>query len=217
MACNQWPFWRFVVVRPFIRRDGFSKIWKDYPLSNQAISSCFSLIFNVIHLAKWECKHKFLAKLDFLISCLLGETGTGKTRTAKFDPQLKPSKERSVIAVNCAGLAGSLRVRLLISCRVIGWNCLERIEQVLFRNALAINNNNQNTYCAATRHQSFRINKELKRIAYWLVHEYSTNGLFLHRSEFSWASSKLHVFRTEHRMLEQIVRASDVWFVDGRG
>lgn len=38
---------------------------------------------------------------------------------------------------------------------------LDRIEQYLVRSALAINNNNQ-TRGAATRHQSFRIDKETK-------------------------------------------------------
>ncbi|MGD9590723.1 MAG: sigma 54-interacting transcriptional regulator [Pyrinomonadaceae bacterium] len=35
----------------------------------------------------------FLAKLDFLISCLLGETGTSKTRTAKL---IRKLRERSL-------------------------------------------------------------------------------------------------------------------------
>lgn len=50
----------------------------------------------------------YLAKLDFLDLCLLGETGTGKTRTAKLIHSLSPRKNAPFIAVNCAGLAGSL-------------------------------------------------------------------------------------------------------------
>ncbi len=50
----------------------------------------------------------YLAKLDFLDLCLLGETGTGKTRTAKLIHCLSPRKNAPFIAVNCAGLAGSL-------------------------------------------------------------------------------------------------------------
>jgi len=52
-----------------------------------------------------------------LISCLLGETGTGKTRTAKLIHKFKPSKERAFIAVNCAGLAGSLIERSFLVTR----------------------------------------------------------------------------------------------------
>lgn len=50
----------------------------------------------------------YLARLDFLDLCLLGETGTGKTRTAKLIHDLSPRKSAPFIAVNCAGLAGSL-------------------------------------------------------------------------------------------------------------
>lgn len=50
----------------------------------------------------------YLARLDFLDLCLLGETGTGKTRTAKLIHSLSPRKNAPFIAVNCAGLAGSL-------------------------------------------------------------------------------------------------------------
>ncbi|MGB7070576.1 MAG: sigma 54-interacting transcriptional regulator [Pyrinomonadaceae bacterium] len=49
-----------------------------------------------------------LARFDFLDLCLLGETGTGKTRTAKLIHDLSPRKSAPFIAVNCAGLAGSL-------------------------------------------------------------------------------------------------------------
>ena len=50
----------------------------------------------------------YLAKLDFLDLCLLGETGIGKTRTAKLIHSLSPRKNAPFIAVNCEGLAGSL-------------------------------------------------------------------------------------------------------------
>jgi len=50
----------------------------------------------------------YLARLDFLDLCLLGETGTGKTRTAKLIHDLSPRSRGPVIAVNCGGLAGSL-------------------------------------------------------------------------------------------------------------
>lgn len=107
----------------------------------------------------------YLAKLDFLDLCLLGETGTSKTRTAKLIHSLSPRKNAPFIAVNCAGLAGSPRVRLLISCRVIGWNCLERIEQDLLRNALAINNNNQTRAAQQLGISRSGLIKKLKRIA----------------------------------------------------
>lgn len=50
----------------------------------------------------------YLARLDFLDLCLLGETGTGKTRTARLIHSLSPRKNSPFISVNCAGLAGSL-------------------------------------------------------------------------------------------------------------
>lgn len=50
----------------------------------------------------------YLARLDFLDLCLLGETGTSKTRTAKLIHSLSPQKNAPFIAVNCAGLAGFL-------------------------------------------------------------------------------------------------------------
>ena len=50
----------------------------------------------------------YLARLDFLDLCLLGETGTGKTRTARLIHTLSPRSNEPFIAVNCAGLAGSL-------------------------------------------------------------------------------------------------------------
>ena len=135
---------RFVVVRPFNRRDGFSKIRKDYPLSNQAISSCFSLIFNVIHLAKWECKHKLSSKARFSWSVLAWWNRNRQDAYREIDPQLKPSKERSVY---CGELCWISR---LPSSPVADFMpgdrmelYLERIEQDLLRSALAINNNNQ--------------------------------------------------------------------------
>jgi len=40
----------------------------------------------------------YLARLDFLDLCLLGETGTGKTRTAKLIHNLSPRKSSPFIA-----------------------------------------------------------------------------------------------------------------------
>lgn len=49
-----------------------------------------------------------LARFDFLDLCLLGETGTGKTHTAKDIHELSPRRKYPFIAVNCAELAGSI-------------------------------------------------------------------------------------------------------------
>ncbi|MFZ1701019.1 MAG: sigma 54-interacting transcriptional regulator [Pyrinomonadaceae bacterium] len=49
-----------------------------------------------------------LARFDFLDLCLLGETGTGKTHTAKEIHELSPRRKGPFIAVNCAELAGSI-------------------------------------------------------------------------------------------------------------
>lgn len=51
---------------------------------------------------------KLLARFDFLDVCLLGETGTGKTHTARLIHDLSPRAKESFIAVNCAELSPSL-------------------------------------------------------------------------------------------------------------
>lgn len=48
------------------------------------------------------------ARFDFLDLCLLGETGTGKTHTARLIHELSPRKERPFVAVNCAELSPSI-------------------------------------------------------------------------------------------------------------
>lgn len=51
---------------------------------------------------------KNLARFDFLDVCLLGETGTGKTHTARLIHELSPRKHKPFIAVNCAELSASI-------------------------------------------------------------------------------------------------------------
>jgi transcriptional regulator with GAF, ATPase, and Fis domain len=51
---------------------------------------------------------ELLARFDFLDVCLLGETGTGKTHTARLIHNLSPRAKESFIAVNCAELSPSL-------------------------------------------------------------------------------------------------------------
>lgn len=51
---------------------------------------------------------QYLAGFDFLDLCLLGETGTGKTHTARLIHDLSPRKGQSFIAVNCAELTPSI-------------------------------------------------------------------------------------------------------------
>lgn len=51
---------------------------------------------------------RLLARFDFLDLCLLGETGTGKTHTARLIHDLSPRAERIFIAVNCAELSPSI-------------------------------------------------------------------------------------------------------------
>lgn len=53
-----------------------------------------------------EIEH--LARFDFLDVCLLGETGTGKTHTARLIHELSPRKHKPFIAVNCAELSASI-------------------------------------------------------------------------------------------------------------
>lgn len=53
-------------------------------------------------------KIKFLAGFDFLDVCLLGETGTGKTHTARLIHELSPRKEKPFVAINCAELTPSI-------------------------------------------------------------------------------------------------------------
>lgn len=49
-----------------------------------------------------------LARFDFLDVCLLGETGTGKTHTARLIHELSPRKEKPFVAVNCAELSPTI-------------------------------------------------------------------------------------------------------------
>lgn len=49
-----------------------------------------------------------LAGYDFLDLCLLGETGTGKTHTARLIHDLSPRKKKPFVAVNCAELTPSI-------------------------------------------------------------------------------------------------------------
>lgn len=49
-----------------------------------------------------------LARLDFLDLCLLGETGTGKTHTARLIHEISPRREKPFVAVNCAELSPSI-------------------------------------------------------------------------------------------------------------
>lgn len=49
-----------------------------------------------------------LAGCDFLDLCLLGETGTGKTHTARLIHDLSPRAAKPFIAVNCAELSASI-------------------------------------------------------------------------------------------------------------
>lgn len=51
---------------------------------------------------------KVLAGFDFLDLCLLGETGTGKTHTARLIHNLSPRSEKPFVAVNCAELSASI-------------------------------------------------------------------------------------------------------------
>lgn len=46
-----------------------------------------------------------LARFDFIDVCLLGETGTGKTRAARLIHELSPRSNKPFIAVNCAELS----------------------------------------------------------------------------------------------------------------
>lgn len=51
---------------------------------------------------------ELLARFDFLDVCLLGETGTGKTHTARQIHDLSPRAKHAFVAVNCAELSASL-------------------------------------------------------------------------------------------------------------
>ncbi|MBA3632473.1 MAG: sigma-54-dependent Fis family transcriptional regulator [Acidobacteria bacterium] len=51
---------------------------------------------------------ELLAGFDFLDLCLLGETGTGKTRLARLVHELSPRAARPFIAVNCAELSPTI-------------------------------------------------------------------------------------------------------------
>lgn len=51
---------------------------------------------------------KHLAGFDFLDVCLLGETGTGKTHTARLIHELSPRSQQPFVAVNCAELMPSI-------------------------------------------------------------------------------------------------------------
>lgn len=49
-----------------------------------------------------------LARYDFLDLCLLGETGTGKTHTARVIHELSPRSSRPFVSVNCAELSPTI-------------------------------------------------------------------------------------------------------------
>lgn len=49
-----------------------------------------------------------LAVYDFLDLCLLGETGTSKTHTARLIHDLSPRTDKPFVAVNCAELTPSI-------------------------------------------------------------------------------------------------------------
>lgn len=49
-----------------------------------------------------------LAGFDFLDLCLLGETGTGKTHTARLIHEFSPRSDKPFVAVNCAELTPSI-------------------------------------------------------------------------------------------------------------
>ena len=53
-------------------------------------------------------KLSFLARFDFLDVCLLGETGTGKSHTARLIHELSPRSLQPFVAVNCAELSPSI-------------------------------------------------------------------------------------------------------------
>jgi transcriptional regulator with GAF, ATPase, and Fis domain len=51
---------------------------------------------------------ELIARFDFLDVCLLGETGTGKTRLAQLIHDSGPRKDKPFVALNCAELAPTL-------------------------------------------------------------------------------------------------------------
>ena len=51
---------------------------------------------------------RLLARFDFLDVCLLGETGTGKTRAAREIHSLSPRSKHNFVEVNCAELSPTL-------------------------------------------------------------------------------------------------------------
>lgn len=55
-----------------------------------------------------EERIKILAGFDFLDMCILGETGTGKSHTARLIHELSPRSRESFVAVNCAELSPSI-------------------------------------------------------------------------------------------------------------
>jgi two-component system response regulator AtoC len=59
---------------------------------------------------------ELLARFDFLDLCLLGETGTGKTRTAEQIHRQSPRAEKPFVAVNCAELS-----RFLVEAELFGY------------------------------------------------------------------------------------------------
>lgn len=51
---------------------------------------------------------RLIAGFDFLDVCLLGETGTGKSRAAQLIHDLSPRSDKPFVAVNCAELSPSI-------------------------------------------------------------------------------------------------------------